>query len=330
VSDTAPTTRRPFSRRALLAHGWIGLAGLVAAEALLFAGYAPIRLFFTPLVWTCYILLADGIVFCLRGNSQLVSGGAEFARCALASIPIWLLFEAYNLRLANWEYVGLPESSLLRNLGYAWSFATILPGLFETSDLLTALAARFVPRRARAENAAEIANGERPSGRDVLAEETSTFGTRASLFALGAMCLLFPLIVPRFLAQYLFALVWVGFIFVLHPVNSLAGRWSPFHEWANARRARFLSLLAGGLVCGVLWEFWNYWAGAKWIYVFPILQESKLFEMPLPGYLGFPPFAVECFMIYDLLAGAWGGGWGRAGLNHESRTFRTDIAANEA
>jgi hypothetical protein len=24
----------------------------------------------------------------------------------------------------------------------------------------------------------------------------------------------------------------------------------------------------------------------------------KIFEMPLPGYLGFPPFALECFTMY--------------------------------
>jgi hypothetical protein len=27
----------------------------------------------------------------------------------------------------------------------------------------------------------------------------------------------------------------------------------------------------------------------------------KLFEMPLPGYLGFPAFALECFTMYVML-----------------------------
>jgi hypothetical protein len=54
-------------------------------------------------------------------------------------------------------------------------------------------------------------------------------------------------------------------------------------------------------VCGILWEFWNYWAGARWIYVFPLAQHWKLFEMPAPGFLGFPPFAVECFAMYEFL-----------------------------
>ena len=39
-------------------------------------------------------------------------------------------------------------------------------------------------------------------------------------------------------------------------------------------------------------------AAAKWHYVFPMAQRWKIFEMPAPGYLGFPPFALECFAMY--------------------------------
>ena len=61
---------------------------------------------------------------------------------------------------------------------------------------------------------------------------------------------------------------------------------------------RLINLLLAGLVCGFAWELWNYRAGGKWIYSVPILPNLRLFEMPLPGYLGFPPFAVECFVMY--------------------------------
>ena len=59
-----------------------------------------------------------------------------------------------------------------------------------------------------------------------------------------------------------------------------------------------LTLMAAGMICGLLWEFWNYWAGAKWIYTVPFTRHSKYFEMPLLGLLGFPPFALECFAMY--------------------------------
>ena len=55
-------------------------------------------------------------------------------------------------------------------------------------------------------------------------------------------------------------------------------------------------------MCGVLWEFWNYWALAKWRYVgVPVFPSVRLFEMPLAGYLGFPPFALEVFALYHLV-----------------------------
>jgi hypothetical protein len=48
----------------------------------------------------------------------------------------------------------------------------------------------------------------------------------------------------------------------------------------------------------VLWEFFNYWAIAKWTYTVPYFGNVKIFEMPVLGYLGFPPFAVECWVFY--------------------------------
>ena len=48
----------------------------------------------------------------------------------------------------------------------------------------------------------------------------------------------------------------------------------------------------------MLGEFWNYWAVTKCTYTVPYLGDVKLFEMPVLGYLGFPPFAVECWAMY--------------------------------
>ena len=33
----------------------------------------------------------------------------------------------------------------------------------------------------------------------------------------------------------------------------------------------------------------------------PVFPEVKLFEMPLAGYLGFPPFALEAFAMYHVV-----------------------------
>jgi hypothetical protein len=33
----------------------------------------------------------------------------------------------------------------------------------------------------------------------------------------------------------------------------------------------------------------------------PFLEEARFFEMPLPGFFGFPPFAVECFILWQAI-----------------------------
>ena len=48
----------------------------------------------------------------------------------------------------------------------------------------------------------------------------------------------------------------------------------------------------GGAAIGFIWELLNINARAKWIYTVPFLEDARFFEMPLPGFFGFPPFAV--------------------------------------
>jgi hypothetical protein len=198
---------------------------------------------------------------------------------ALLSILCWLVFEVYNLRLANWAYVGVPSQPVARTLGFAWSFATIFPGIFQTADLLRAYG---VFERAR------------------LGPARWTPGLLALSAVAGLALVTVPLALPARVGAYLFGAVWVGFIFLLEPVNYRLGVPSIYRDLEAGRAARLGQLLAAGLLCGLLWEFWNYWAAAKWIYIFPIFQNFKLFEMPVPGFLGFPPFALECFAMYSL------------------------------
>src|ERR1700722_20459739 len=123
-------------RRSLPAHGWLGLMALACAEYLMFHGIEPVATYFTPLAWTAYILLADGAIFAITGHSRLREEPRGLRQMAVLSIPLWMIFEAYNLRLANWMYIGLPDSRVERWLGYGWSFATITPGIFMTAALI--------------------------------------------------------------------------------------------------------------------------------------------------------------------------------------------------
>ena len=104
-----------------------------------------------------------------------------------------------------------------------------------------------------------------------------------------------PIVYP---STYLAAPVFLGFIFLLDPLNARWGAESITGDWVAGHHGRLINLLAAGLFCGFVWECWNYWAQAKWIYNVPILPQLKLFEMPVLGFGGFPPFAVECFAMY--------------------------------
>jgi hypothetical protein len=271
-------------RRGFPAHGWIGLAALAAAEVLLVRGLAPVAIYFTPIAWTAYILVADGAVLAITGRSRLHDAPLTMARMAALSIPLWLIFEAYNLRLHNWTYVGVPEQLPLALLGYGWSFATITPAIFETADLVQALLPAIPSDAWKISRAVE--NG---------------------VLICGAACLILPLVLPQRIGAYLFALVWVGFLLLLDPINRRLGLPSFLGDLSEGFLRRVYGFPAAGWICGWLWEFWNNWAAAKWHYTFPMFQGIKIFEMPAPGFLGFIPFAMECFVMY--VTAAWLVGW---------------------
>ena len=270
---------RPFP-----AHGYLGIVALLLGETLMLRGVEPIATFFTPIAWSAYILIADAAVLALTNRSRLNDAPIVLARMAVLSVPLWLIFEAYNVRLQNWIYTGVPRDWTGAFLGYGWSFATITPAMFETADLVEALLPPLPGKPWRVTPAAENV-----------------------LIVLGAACLITPLVLPRHIAAYTFLLVWIGFVLLLDPVNKRLGLPSFLGDLSEGFRRRMYSFFLAGWICGWLWEFWNNWAAAKWHYIFPIAQNWKIFEMPVPGYLGFLPFALECFVMY--VTAAWLAGW---------------------
>jgi hypothetical protein len=270
-----------------------GLLIMVVSEAATLAQVEPFWSWNTPIAWTGFILFADSVVFRARGNSWIRSSPREFLWLSLASIPLWLVFEFYNRFIRNWYYVGLPENPLLRYFGYAWSFATIWPALFEGAELIAVWrgTVRDAPGSGRSdEERGVLTHNFRTVDSPRLAERVS--------IGLGAAMLLLPIVWP---SQYLAAPVWLGFIFLLDPINRRLGGESLARDFHEGRFDRFKNLVLSGFLCGILWEFWNYWARTKWHYTVPIMERFKIFEMPVPGYFGFPAFALECFTMYVFL-----------------------------
>lgn len=265
----------------LSAHGYVGLAIIVAAEALLFSGNRVVGEWFTPIVWTGYLLLVDAIVYKVAGRSLFISDRVELLIIAVVSIGGWWLFEFYNVpRFWKsdlelwWHYHNLEPNPFLRRVGYDWAFATIFPAMFLTAELF----------------AAAVFRRWKGMRRVVLSKPVLY-----ALVVAGAVGAILPLV---FVSSWLVPLVWLAYIFLLDPLNALRGWPSITGDIARGDYRRLAGLLAAGGLCGVLWEFWNYWALTKWTYTVPYFGDVKIFEMPVLGYLGFPPFAVECWALY--------------------------------
>jgi hypothetical protein len=264
-------------------YGWFGLLLLLVSEIFLSRRIEPFYSWFYCFAWWSYILLADNLLLVLRGRSLLTTRRRELWSMLPLSVVIWLLFEGYNLVIRNWAYEGVPSQLWIRWPGYAAAFATVLPGIFVTSDLMEYILFRWREQPCASEF-------ERLPAAPPTAPSPVFVGLGAALSA-----------APFFGPRYFFSTVWLGPIMLLDPLVEKAGIRSLSLYAASGERRKIWSLLLGGLACGMMWEFWNFWAGSKWIYSVPFFGGWKIFEMPLLGFLGFPPFALECWILYQLL-----------------------------
>ena len=266
-------------KRDFPSYGVIGLMIIVVGEALLLGRFWLVPVFFTPIAWTGYVLFLDALVYKTKGESLIRTRPKEFLLMLPWSVLCWLFFELYNLHLQNWVYLGLPQNLIIRSIGYVWSFATIFPAILETADFLETIFEKFRMKPWE------------PS-------QTVLY----VFMILGFTLLILPILFSSSTAKYMIALIWVGFAFLLEPMNHLVGGRSLFAYFERGELKQLLGLTMAGLVCGLLWEFWNYWAEARWIYNVPFTWAGpKIFEMPLLGFLGFIPFAVECHAMQNYL-----------------------------
>ena len=146
----------------------------------------------------------------------------------------------------------------LRMFGYAWSFATIWPAIFEGAELVAVWGGRGRTVPAQADSPCTSPCSLPP----VLPVPPSCPRDRRR----RERCWCGPSSCRRPSRVYLAAPVWLGFIFLLDPINAALGGESLLDDLRAGRRDRLINLALSGLLCGVLWEFWNYWARAKWHY----------------------------------------------------------------
>ncbi len=241
----------------------------------------------TPLCWVGYLLVMDGLLALLHrrrpavhADSPVRSRSRRFAVAFITSVLVWLFFDWVNFHYIHaWDYLGLPASRAHEYIAKFIAFGAISPAMFLAAELFQTLGVRKI------------------TGRPIPISRS----WQVAVFALGIPMLIFPFVIRQPIGCLT---LWLAVIFVLDPINHFFGTPSLIDDWGHGRFARTISLMAGGLTCGFLWEFWNYWAVAKWVYDLPFLgpfEAYRLFEMPLPGFAGFPPFALECSVAFQTI-----------------------------
>lgn len=235
--------------------------------------------------WYGYLLLVDTAILVRRGSSFWTDRRRELLGMLFWSLPFWFFFEACNLVLENWYYVfGL--RNLWASAGMAvLAYATVLPACLFHAELLDAW---------------EVFEGK--SCRRLSMRP----GLLRVVGAVGLSSIALPLLLPRIA----FSLIWFAPI-GLDSVNFRRGAPSLLRDLEEGHCGRLLRLLVGGLWAGAVWEAMNFPARCKWIYAVPGFEGSKLFEMPLAGFLGFPVLAVGAFCLFSFVRSLPTRGWWR-------------------
>ncbi|RMG30332.1 MAG: hypothetical protein D6721_04120 [Gammaproteobacteria bacterium] len=279
---------RPRPQRRFPAWGWgaaLALGGFWWLAWTRQPWFAPLQAHtFTPL-WLSYIVLVNALAWYHTGSSLLTHRTGYFLALFPASALFWWYFEYLNRFVGNWRYLGIESFGPWRySLHATLAFATVLPAVMSTREWLagwTWLGQGGCRPRLRVRHPRPLA----ALGLGVSA---------AGLFGVGRW------------PEVFYPLVWVAPLLVILSLQGLQGQPTLLDRHADPWRLVALSMLAA-LVCGVLWEMWNDYSLAKWVYRLPYVGRFRIFEMPLLGYTGYLPFGIECAVIADLVARACAG-----------------------
>ena len=272
----ANTTAKKF-----LFHGWVGLL-LAAVFWALNWGLHGLRTqwAFFPL-WLGYCLVIDALVFWRTGTSLLKRNWRKYIGLFLASSLVWWMFELVNWRLQNWHYDGAEAfSSLAFGVLATLSFTTVVPAVLGAAELMRS----FIKKPVRG-----------PVVRP-------TKATTISFFLAGWLMIALMIAWPKLF----FPFVWISLYFILEPINIWLGHRNLVEWTRNGDWRPVVTLWLGVLLTAFFWEMWNYFSYPKWVYHVPWGNWLHVFEMPLLGYGGYLPFALELFAMYHLLAGLLG------------------------
>jgi hypothetical protein len=256
-------------------YGILGIIMVLFSEINFYFKIEPFASWYFPIIWFGYIFLIDSIIYKLRGDSLIMNKKYHFFTLLILSALIWWLFELLNFKVGNWNYSGiLPQNWIVRKLYATIAFSTVLPAVIETYELIRTF---------------NLFSKIKLIKHHKITHKFLYFMTYFGFFTL-ILSVLFP--------RYFYPFVWLSFYFILDPINYLHKQPSILRYWKSGNIRKPLALFVSGTICGLLWEFWNYYSVTKWYYNIPFVGFFKIFEMPILGYLGYGPFAFELFAMY--------------------------------
>ena len=269
----------PVTRNFAL-HGWSGIILVIIFWYLnwFLDGFRTHWAFF-PL-WLGYCLTVDAIVKKRCGSSLLTRSPKKYLGLFLISAPSWWLFELFNSHLHNWQYIGKEHFSYVEYAVLATlSFSTVIPAVFGSAELVSSY--NWIKK-------IKLPLSLKPSSRTLL-----------TFFSMGIFLLIAILKSP----DIFYPFVWITVFMIIEPFNIKANFSSLLHFTENKNWQPVISLVVGCLICAFFWEMWNIYSYPKWIYHLPHVNALKLFEMPIPGYIGYIPFSFELFALTSLVYG---------------------------
>jgi len=259
--------------------GWVAVIGLLSCWMLAwtrFDWFRPLQSFtFAPL-WISYIVTINAMTLRRTGACLITRQPCYLAVLFPASAMFWWYFEYLNRFVQNWYYIGVEGYTPWQYAMHATiAFSTVLPAVISTMEFLKSFPAL---RRTRT------------------AIRLPWVGSRLyTRLVLVFSCL--GLIGVSLWPDYLFPLIWIAPVLMLECLLGMLGQETVL---SGVRQGDWYVLglaMVGALICGFVWELWNYYSDPKWIYSIPFVHRFEVFEMPILGYIGYLPFGLQCWVV---------------------------------
>jgi hypothetical protein len=214
------------------------------------------------IIWWGILLLLDSVNARRRGLSLFYGNLRQFVTItAPTSVIVWLAFEVLNLPAPQWRYRGDVPGIWPKVIFGFTAFSTVIPIMVESWWLV--------------------------AGRQCIPANVLRWfrDHRWLSFAAAAVFAVMPFVND---------ILWFNQGIWLLPALLLF----PFVRAEHCSAGAFIrALVFSALLAGLGWESLNYPARTHWEYL--ILPDAPhLFYMPVPGYLGFIPFALSMLAVY--------------------------------